>query len=185
MKKISFTNVLKAKEISLEKLHEASLGRAYQLYQNTKNKSFGIITAFRKGNKPEINNKNNEKLEHIIRSWGYGFIVLKGYGNERDKEGNVKQVIEWSFWVNGITKEQIIKAGKKFEQDFVLYAGPDTGGKVTGIDLGDEIETDLGEFHPMKIGQFYSKIKGKPFVFEYVVQSWGEGMLKMIWEKKN
>lgn len=185
MKEINFTDILKAKEIGNSALNEASLGRAYQLYRKANARSFGIISAYRRDKERNENKERNKVLEQMIRSWKYGFVDLKGYGNERDEKGVWNQVVEWSFWVNGITKDQIKKAGNKFDQDAVIYAGPDTGGKVMIIDLKNGIENNIGKFHPMKIGEFYSKIKGKPFVFEYVAQGMGEFMLKMLWERKN
>ena len=185
MKDITFSDILDAKKISGDKLTEASLGRAYQLYLNSGSKGFAVLTAFRGNKDHKTNVKNNETLEQMIRSWGYGFIKLKGYSREREDNGEWKDINgEPSFWINGITKSQAMKAGDKFEQDNILYSGPETKGEVVSVDLKTGVDIELGKFHPMKIGQYYSRIKGKPFIFEYKAQSMFEHIMQGYWERK-
>ena len=47
---------------------------------------------------------------------------------------------------------------------------------------GMGVEVNVGEFKPMKVNQFYSRMKGKPFVFEsYGVQmTWMEAYAEYI-----
>jgi hypothetical protein len=61
--------------------------------------------------------------------------------------------------------------GKKYNQNAVIYSGPETGGKVHLVHLKDAPDfgkkagehTDLGEFHPRKTGEFYSRIRNHQF----------------------
>jgi hypothetical protein len=162
-------------------LDEASLSR---LYQHTLDRNIGIITAFR-GRYPVSENKaRNSKLQAEIRTAGFGFYrvdghYIEGYGSEVSKD-----VKEQAFLVigdkgddEGRLKGFLRKAGARYNQDSVLYKSFDGKAVLIGTQGKDEDgnpvefpglgkEFSVGEFKPMKVSQFYSKMKGKPFVFE-------------------
>jgi hypothetical protein len=171
-----------ANEVStMRVLDEASLSR---LYQHTLERNIGIITAFR-GRYPVSENKaRNAKLQAEIRAAGFGFYrvdghYIEGYGSEVSKD-----VREQAFLVIGDTGDDrgrlkgfLRKAGTRYNQDSVLYKSFDGKAVLIGTQGKDEDgnpvefpglgkEFSVGEFKPMKVSQFYSKMKGKPFVFE-------------------
>lgn len=67
----------------------------------------------------------------------------------------------------------ITKLGKKYDQDSVLYKPPDeTDAYILGTSSGawsglGNVEK-VGKWTPNKIGEFYTKWKGRNFVFESI-----------------
>jgi len=147
----------------------ASLGRIYQHYLKSDEKSWGILSAWdasrefvdllggRKKNKA----KTSELLADL-KALGLGYNSLEG----RWKANGVVQK-EPSFFVLGITKAQIKQLRNKYDQEAVVYCGKDTANKVTLLRANNS-EADLGSFRPLAIGDIYSKIKGKSFSFASV-----------------
>jgi hypothetical protein len=162
-------------------LDEGSLSR---LWKHTTERNIGMLTAYRGRYPVSENRKRNALLQADIRAAGFGFFrveghYIEGYGSEVSKD-----VKEQSFLVigekgddNGKLKGFLKKCGAKYNQDSVFYKSFDNKGMLIGTQSKDEDgntvdfpgfgkEYTVGEFHPMKMGQFYSKMKGKPFVFE-------------------
>lgn len=162
-------------------LDEASMIR---LHKHTLERNIGIITAYRGRYPVSENKRRNSMLQADIRSAGYGFYnveghYIEGYGSEVSKD-----VKERAFLVigdkgndNGKLKGLLKKWGAKYNQDSVLYKSFDEKAMLIGTQSKDEDgnavefpgmnkEVSVGDFKPMKISQFYSKMKGKPFVFE-------------------
>ena len=95
---------------------------------------------------------------------------------------------------NGKLKGILKKLGGKYNQDSILYKSFGVkNAMLIGTQSSDEEgnpvefpgynnEISVGEFKPMKVNQFYSKMKGRPFVFEsYGMQmSWMEGYANYI-----
>lgn len=157
------------------KLDEASLARVYQHVNADKNvKSWGMATAFRSLNTPKENRKLNKQLEAQIRAKGLGFFKVEGYWREcQDSNVNyadcpqekLKDSIETTFFVPNISMEDIHTFGKNYNQDSVLYGGPETKGNAHLI-WKDGSQDNVGKFHPNIIQQAYSKMKGgKTFGF--------------------
>lgn len=191
MKEYSILNILKAKKSNdVKTLNEISLGRVYQHYKQSSEKGFGIITSWRAGNTKKQNLKNLKKLESDIRSMGYGFSKLEGHWVECQDEDipydqcpkdKLVASVEPSLFVIGINKDEIEKLTKKYHQDASVYAGPETNGKVILI-FSNGNTMNIGKFHPSKIAQAYSKLRGKTFTFEgfeYKSQSWIEKLIEM------
>lgn len=162
-------------------LDEASMIR---LHKHTLERNIGIITAYRGRYPVSENKRRNSMLQADIRSAGYGFYnveghYIEGYGSEVSKD-----VKERAFLVigdkgndNGKLKGLLKNWGAKYNQDSVLYKSFDEKAMLIGTQSKDEDgnavefpgmgkEVSVGDFKPMKISQFYSKMKGKPFVFE-------------------
>ena len=185
----AYINVLDA--VSADALNEASLGRAYQHYLRSGDSSFGIVTYWLASRSIEPNTAKNpsDSWDHTpntklhkgfvakLKRVSNGFFPMRGHGQEADPNNPGKFLIseEPSFWANGITFDDIHKLAKNYGQTTFTYSGPETDGRVVLYDKnGRELES-WDKFSPMKIGQFYSKIKGHPFVFEY----WEEGIAAM------
>lgn len=160
-------------------LNEASLGR---VYQHTKDRNIGMITAHRAENTSEENRKRNDELEHHIRKAGYGFVKVKGRYIENHGTPHAKTVDEHSFLVvgkkgddKGELKHFLKKHGEKYGQDSVLHKSHDEEtAKLHGTREGGwpgKGEThDVGTFHPSRAGEFHTAMKGgkKTFAFESV-----------------
>lgn len=157
------------------KINEASLSRVYQHVMSDGSESFAIITAYRYQNSKEANMALNKKLEADIRSLGLGFFKLKGYWLEC-QDSNIEYAdcpkdqlvpsIEQSLFVPNINKKQATALAKKYDQDAIVYQGPDIIGNVLLISKSGAKIAMLGKFSPNKIAQGYSKIKGRNFTFE-------------------
>lgn len=161
-------------------LHESSIGR---IYQHSKDSTIGMMTAFRSEFTLKENRKRNDELKSSIRSNGFGFVNLTGHYPE-----NGVSVVEESFLIiseaedHGKLRGFLKASGHKWNQDSVLYKEPDKQavliGTADGLDkngkprwpgLGTVVT--LGDWKPNRIGDMYSKLKGKgsrSFVFESV-----------------
>ena len=146
-------------------LNEASLGRVYQHIQKQKVASWSILTSWRDENSPSKNKSDFKRLRSQIRSADLGFFKLVGHGQEEDEAGEVQSVKEPSLFVPGIDYDLAVKLMKEYSQFAIVYSGPETGDKIVLLEQNGK-QTDLGKFKPQKIAQFYSKVKGKSFVFE-------------------
>ena len=153
-------------------MDEASLTRAYQHVVEKKSPSWGMITAFRYANSKKENEASNKRLEQDIRKMGHGFFKVEGHWQEcQDPNMNyvdcpkdkLKDSTENTLFVPGITKEQIGNLCKKYEQDAVVYGDKDNDAHLIYKNGDSE---SIGTFHPGKVSQAYSKVKGgKTFIF--------------------
>jgi len=157
------------------KLDEASLGRVYQHVAADKNvKNWGMVTAYRSLNTPNENRKLNKQLEADLRAKNLGFFKVEGRWREcQDSNINyadcpqekLKDSIEITFFVPNISMNYVHELGKKYDQDSVVYGGPETKGNAFLI-WRDGSHDDVGKFHPNTIQQAYSKMKGgRTFAF--------------------
>lgn len=154
-------------EQDYETLTERSLGRIYQHFKASGTKSFAIMTSHR-GDRPSHENKKSFLgLQRDVRSQGYGFTRMTGVGEEEGGMANK----EPSLFVHGMSYKHAVEHGKKHGQHSIIYSGPETQGKVHLVHLKDDGDkkvgdhTDLGTFHPKKLGQYYSKVRNKDFTF--------------------
>ena len=158
------------------KLDEASLARAYQHVVEKKVPSWGMLTAYRYANTKKENIQANKLLEKDLRSKGYGFFKVEGHWQEcQDSNLNyiecppekLQDSIEVSLFVPHMKKDDVASLCKKYQQDAVIYGGPDTNGDAHLI-FKNGTEDNIGKFQPGKVAQAYSKIKGgKTFVFAH------------------
>ena len=157
------------------KIHEASLKRVMNHVSGKTTNSFGIVTSFRGSETKKVNLENNKKLGNMIRSFGYGFLKLDGHWNEcsdhnidyKDCPESEKSVVrEPAYFIPNITKKEIIQLGKKFQQDSVVYKGPDTDGKIFLLSKSGSVLEKWNKLSVGNLSQGFSKIKGKSFTFE-------------------
>ncbi len=162
-------------------LNEASLIR---LYQHTVERNIGIITAYRGRYPTSENKRRNSVLQADIRAAGFGFYRVEGHYIEGYGSDVSKDVKEQCFLVigdkgndDGKLKGLMKKWGAKYNQDSIFYKSFDEKAVLIGTQSKDEDgnpvefpglgkEVSVGVYKPMKMGQFYSRMKGKPFVFE-------------------
>jgi len=168
--------------------NESSLSR---VYKQSLEFDTGTITAYRSANdcnegKPffrKDNQKRNKILSSKLLKMGYGITKVKGSYIENYKSANAKEVSEESFLVvdlkaRGTLKKDLISLGSEFEQDSITYApagntdyylissntcpeGYPGFGKI-----GKEVK--LGKPQFSKDGEFFSRVNGRPFVFENI-----------------
>lgn len=120
---ILYKHILQARRTSWADLTEKSLGRVYQHIQASGKKSYGVLTSWRADLDHATNKKNFDDLKKHLRSQGLGFMTLIGHYRET---GQPETTPEPSLFVPGISKEQVTKLGDKYNQDSVLYSGPET-----------------------------------------------------------
>lgn len=167
-------------------LNEASMAR---LWKHTEERNIGIVTAFRGRYTIQENRKRNSQLQNDIRSAGFGFYkatghYIEGYGSaaSNDVHEEVFLVIGDKGDDKGRLKGFLKKAGTKYNQDSVFFKSFNDTAVLIGTQSSDEegrpvafpgmgVEHKLGPFQPMKIGQFYTKMRGRPFVFESYEES--------------
>ena len=165
-------------------LQEASLSR---VMRHTENRTISIITAWRdeyeSGEDVErkVNDAQNRKLINDIRSMGFGAIKLQGkyIQNFGTPEAVKNSKFEISFLVVGnenTTYKKMLefakKMGKKYNQDSVLVKPP--GAEAGAILVGTNAASypglgkteKLGKWHPNRVPEFYSKMRGGTFAFE-------------------
>ena len=160
-----------------DKILEASLSR---IWRDFKDNEFGIITSWRVG---ETNNKQNlAKLKSAVSGAGFGYVRIDGVGQEEDETGKVRSVKEPSLLVKNVkaggeplmdTKKFerfMVKLAHKYKQWGIVLHNPEKGTRlVQTSDDGkpvNKVDMKMSTFNPMKVAQFYSSLKGKPFTFE-------------------
>lgn len=149
-----------------QELYEVSLGRIWQHVENAETKSFAIITSWRQEFSKKKNVKDFSALKASIRSLGHGFVTVAGHWKECQdptvayKDCPKDQLIdasEPSLFVMGLSKEAAQSLAKQSQQDAIVYAGPETGGKIMLL-FNDGSDTEIGDFKPQTMGQAYTEL---------------------------
>ena len=158
--------------VKQEKIMEASLSRIWRDYQDNE---FGIITAWRfecddeKG-EPTNNKQNLSALKGAVRSGGFGYVRIDGVGQE-ECGGKVISVKEPVMDSNKFDKF-LIGLGRKYNQWGIVLHSPEKGTRLIalknddGKQISPKVDMKMKKFSPMKTGQFFSSLKGKPFKLE-------------------
>jgi hypothetical protein len=165
-----FFNVLEAD--TPKSLNEASLGRIYQHVKRSGMTSWAILTSWQQSVPREVNGRNLKELKERVRKWG--FFPLVGHGQEEDEEtGEIRPVSEPSFFIVGIPLNDALELARRYNQWGMIFSGPD--GDICLIEQGT-VKERAKKFHPGKIAQFYSVVRGRPFVLESLASGWIEGL---------
>jgi len=159
------------------KILEASLSRIWRDFEKNE---FGIITSWRVGNTD--NKQNLAKLKSAVSSAGFGYVRIDGVGQEEDETGKVRSVKEPSLLVKNVKaggeplmdtkafEKFMVRLAHKYKQWGIVLHNPDKGTRL--IQTSDDgkpvnkVDMKMSKFSPMKTGQFFSSLKGKPFKFE-------------------
>ena len=178
-------------------LWESSLSR---LYSHMTEHDTGIVTAYRSRKYKIVNGKpipefsdeeytkkenqqRNKSLLAKLQSKGYGVTSVKGAYIENYNTPEAKEVGEHSFFVvdlkqKGNLLKDLRKFGEFFYQDSILFI-PKGGASATlwgtnGVDksafpgYGKTLVNDTRKLGTK--GEFLTKIKNQPFIFESVLQ---------------
>jgi hypothetical protein len=177
-----------------EHLYEASLSRIWQHVSQGAETGFGIVTSYRGSKTPSENKRDFRRLKGLVRGMGLGFIEVKGHWREcQDPDINYPEcpedqlvdAVERALFIVGINQSQATSLGSEFEQDAVIYAGPETAGSIELFFSGGD-SVSLGEFKAQTIGQAYTELlrsrarAPRTFKFEgfsWPVQSWVEALI--------
>ena len=129
----------------------------------------------RMGRKGVVNRRNNKDLSAYLLSQGYGIKNVQGsyIENFKNPEKVPREVKENSFFVTNLKEdpeffEQIINLGKRYCQDSVILIPKGEEAYIYGTNNSqypglDQKET-LGKFMGGEVGQFMSRVGGRPFV---------------------
>ncbi len=194
---VDFRAVLRAKaRKDWNALTETSLSRVWKHVGDAKETSYAILTSDRRyeddGKTPRTHKTKQVvrgKLQQDLRSMGLTWTKLIGHWRECTVAGKdykdcapeeLEDTKEVVYMVPGLSKAQALKLGRKYNQDAVIWAGPESEGKTLLI-FQDGSEHELGAFTPSVVRQGYSQVKGKTFAFEaleYPAQSWIEAIIE-------
>jgi len=168
-------------------VNESSLTRVWK--QSSKYDT-GTISAYRYAR--DCNNgkkytssekkKRNIVLKSKLLNMGYSVTKINGVYIENYKSDNERRVKEESFLVvdvndTGKLKKDLMALGEMFEQDSITYSKPSgeyyiiSTNKCPNEYPGNGkigVELKLGKSMFGKKGEFFSTIKGRPFVFESI-----------------
>lgn len=161
-----------------DEVNESSLSKIYRKIEEYPS---GAITAYRGDFTKKENKARNKVLMSKLLMEGYDVVSVKGsyiedFGSEKQKE-----VSESSFLVTDrsgrgidVLEKDLIKLGKKFDQDSVLIIPPGEKPYLIGTSKRSSSwppygkKEPLGKFKGGKGDQFFSRIKGRKFTFEEV-----------------
>ena len=156
-------------------------GGLSRLLSHINSRSLGIISACRANPDPLIerreNNQRTAELKNDIRDSQFGFVNVIGTFLENEGKPNQKLTKEKGFLVIGAfndtgraLKNFLIKEGNKFGQDAILYKSFQDDQAY--LYYPDHVE-NVGTFHPQKIGDYYTSLRGKKFTFTTVNEERG------------
>jgi hypothetical protein len=193
-------------------LNEMSLSRIYRHAIGSTGRPIGFITAFRifkgkdKDGNPipwtlKENREKNDVLEGLIKHAGYGYVKVKGGYIEGFNTSTARDVEDESFMIIGAPNDTqellnfLKKEGEEYNQDSILYISLKKKAVLVGTsdydELGKKIKfpgyknvIELGDFHTGEnLGQFYTKWKGRKFVFKEVDETFKFGESSGIFGK--
>ena len=127
------------------------------------NKSCGVVSTYRLDQSDQANQSCLTGLQELAEGLGFEVSFLKGFwseGEDRFEEQSLFLVADPGDSEDLF--EFLQDASDIHAQDGFLFR-PE-GEKITQYHSEEGVE-DLGEFHLGRFGDFYSKIKGKPFTF--------------------
>ena len=155
---------------------ESSLSRLHGHINHKSCKSWAIITSYR----DELGEANikvfREQFVKDLRAENLGFVLLSGHGQEKSKDGRIESKNELALFIPNISLKQSEELVDRYKQDGFIYSGSEVDNKIVLFFDGKRVKDFIG-WHPNKIGEFYSTLRGRPFVFERVgLQNWIAGL---------
>lgn len=154
-------------------LTESSLSILYRKY---KEYDSGTISAYRGTYSKEENKFRTLSLKTDLIKLGYSITAIDGifiedYGTPKAHELNERSFIVFDRLGNGLLEEDLFKLGKKYEQESITYCNVKEGvytliGTSNNGYPGYKKRIKLGNSMFGKKGECYSKINGRPLIFE-------------------
>lgn len=136
------------------KVTAASLGRVWEHTKDLHEQSFAMLTTWRSGLRSETNWERLRELQTFLRQKGYGYIRLVGHWRECQDEkasyndcppGSLVDVVEYSLLVPGLDLHTAQAIGRRYQQDTVIYGGPEADGQIVLIDSKTGHRSVLGK----------------------------------------
>lgn len=175
--------------MTMNNLQESNLSR---IYTHVEKHTFSIQTAFRAEYTLKENRARNQVLKAAVTKAGYGFINIKGWSVENLGMSSETRVVEESIVIIGPVKPDggqfktfVTNRGIDDDQDAILFVPlnekiayligtKDFDSQGNKVYPGLGVEVRIGEWHPNKIGDFYSQLKnGRTFIFESFIEEPG------------
>lgn len=160
-----------------EYLVESSLSR---IYQKTKDFDAGAISGFRREFTRSQNMSRNKEILAYLLNANYSVTKVMGSYIENHGSANAREVGEESFFVvdqekTGRLKDDLIKLGRMYDQDSILWVHRGSSGVLIGTSKRDDSfpgynvtktagKANFGD----AVGPFFSRIRGRVFAFESV-----------------
>ena len=69
----------------------------------------------------------------------------------------------------------VLELAKRYNQWAIIFSGPEVDRDICLIEQDGTIKERARKFHPGTIAQFYSVLRGRPFVLESLASGWMEG----------
>jgi len=169
-------------------LEESSLSR---VWNQTRKHSVGTITAYRYARDcgtGEVYTKNENKSRNVVLrakllKLGYSITKIKGtyienYGSSKEIEVSEESFLVVDLDDDGKLRTNLIKLGTEFDQDSITFQeNSNTGYFLISTNKCESgypghgkigVIKKLGKTMFGKKGEFFSKVNGRPFVFEEV-----------------
>lgn len=154
-------------------INESSLSRIWRKYKEFDS---GTISACRGDLSKKENNQRTLELKTDLIKLGYSVtsvngVYIENYGKEDSREVHESSFIVFDHKNSKNLKNDLINLGKKFNQDSITFSNSEDGKyyligtNSTGYP-GINKEVVLGKPMFGANGEFFSSIKGRPFVFE-------------------
>ena len=146
------------------KTPNAQLGRIRAIAERSGATSWAIISPER----PEASGQRQERHREFrawIRSLGLGFRPIQGVWKDT-VTGEISS--EDSYFIPDISYGDTIKLMKAYDQQAVIYYGPETEGQILLIPDTVSDTVPLGKFTVGKDKEdtIYSEVKGRPFTIK-------------------
>lgn len=165
-------------------IDKAGLSRIFQHFTEPC-RSFGVVSAFKgiewyKNKYPkkkwtpekvqDENQKRHIDLIKLVHRAGFGFFVVVGHyiGETGEEVQELSVFIPVKAEDSNRLYKLLLKWGKKFDQDAILFRAPDKK-EVLLVDVKTErVLMKLRKFTVQNLSSLYSSIKGRKFSFEGV-----------------
>ena len=167
---LSFDAVLKARLRAEtepgghETLHRIALGYAMQRHKS----GFAIIPPDFNALPPQDRKGEIQKFEHMLSSWGYGYLILMATWVEWASRTECREPV---YLIFKMSLAHAVKAQAKYAAPLILHAAHTS--KNVKVYSRSGMTRRLGRFQPEKIALAYSQLKpGWQFLgFDYPAQT--------------
>jgi hypothetical protein len=166
------------------KLNESSLSR---IAHHIQNHQCGVISGFRyashcgEGSRltRSENMNRNAQIRAVLLNKGYGVTPVKGsyienYGSDKEIEVQEESLFVIDLQDSGKLLQDLKVLGKKFEQDSIAHMTEAGEWTLHGTNdcpnayPGFGRKVRLGTTRYGKVGEFFSRVRGRPFIFESI-----------------
>lgn len=173
------THIMKHGSKSL--INEVSISYIHKIWKQSNQPPFAILTAYTTTNdnsdpsdtiklendiKQLISNNNDIKYYKTEGYWTH--CINSSYTYETCPAEYLKQIVEKSFFVTGISLEDAKSIASKYGAEAFIYSGKETNGLVRIVDADtNDMYTTFGKFTPNTIRLAYTASKDeKLYTFE-------------------